>query len=193
MRVPVEVIKQRAQAYHENSILVLRETLAKSGFRGLYRGYTSTILREIPFSLVQFPLWEYLKSRWAQYQCSPILPYQSMLCGSFAGGFSALVTTPLDVAKTNIMLQDYRDNSSASLNYYRTIASIYHTKGMSGYAWRLISSTYFLILTFSFKVYLLVRCLVFFGFQSVVQFFLEVMKKSPHCLDNNNSINVYIF
>ena len=32
------------------------------------------------------------------------MPWQASLCGAVAGGFSAAVTTPLDVAKTRIML-----------------------------------------------------------------------------------------
>ncbi len=31
------------------------------GFLGLYRGYFATISREIPFSIIQFPLWEFFK------------------------------------------------------------------------------------------------------------------------------------
>jgi len=127
------VVKQRAQAYNTSSVAVLRETIAKSGFGGLYRGYTSTLMREIPFSIVQFPLWEYLKSCWANWKGSPILAYQSMICGSVAGGLSAFVTTPLDVAKTNIMLQDFRGTSpSISVNYYHTLRTIYISKGISG-------------------------------------------------------------
>jgi solute carrier family 25 S-adenosylmethionine transporter 26 len=63
-----------------------------SGFlQGFYRGYFSTILREIPFSVIQFPLWEcfkvlIVKNRWNEDGgcCSPI---QSALCGAVAGGF----------------------------------------------------------------------------------------------------------
>ena len=42
--------------------------------------------------------------KWSVMQQSPVQPWQSSLCGAFAGGFSAAVTTPLDVAKTRIML-----------------------------------------------------------------------------------------
>lgn len=42
--------------------------------------------------------------KWSEMQQSPVRPWQSSLCGAFAGGFSAAVTTPLDVAKTRIML-----------------------------------------------------------------------------------------
>eukprot|EP00066_Takifugu_rubripes_P007786 XP_003973552.1 PREDICTED: S-adenosylmethionine mitochondrial carrier protein [Takifugu rubripes] len=63
IRVPTEVVKQRTQASPSStSYQMLVTTLREEGVRGLYRGYASTALREIPFSLVQFPLWEYLKA-----------------------------------------------------------------------------------------------------------------------------------
>ncbi|XP_008318573.1 mitochondrial S-adenosylmethionine carrier protein isoform X1 [Cynoglossus semilaevis] len=64
IRVPTEVIKQRTQALPSStSYHNLLATLQEEGVRGLYRGFGSTVLREIPFSLVQFPLWEYFKSK----------------------------------------------------------------------------------------------------------------------------------
>ncbi|KAK5912916.1 hypothetical protein CesoFtcFv8_002744 [Champsocephalus esox] len=69
IRVPTEVVKQRTQASPSSSTYnMLLATLREEGFRGLYRGYSSTVLREIPFSLVQFPLWEYLKTLWSRRQ-----------------------------------------------------------------------------------------------------------------------------
>ncbi|KAM9374641.1 mitochondrial S-adenosylmethionine carrier protein isoform 2-T2 [Phaethornis superciliosus] len=63
IRVPSEVIKQRAQVSPSASTFrILSHTLYHEGIQGLYRGYKSTVLREIPFSLVQFPLWEALKA-----------------------------------------------------------------------------------------------------------------------------------
>ena len=39
----------------------LREIRLTEGLAGFYRGYWSMIAREIPFSFIQFPLWEGLK------------------------------------------------------------------------------------------------------------------------------------
>uniref|UniRef100_A0A8D1KJD5 Mitochondrial S-adenosylmethionine carrier protein n=1 Tax=Sus scrofa TaxID=9823 RepID=A0A8D1KJD5_PIG len=62
IRVPSEVVKQRAQVSASSGTFRIFSTiLYQEGIQGLYRGYKSTVLREIPFSLVQFPLWESLK------------------------------------------------------------------------------------------------------------------------------------
>ncbi|XP_037655870.1 S-adenosylmethionine mitochondrial carrier protein isoform X2 [Choloepus didactylus] len=62
IRVPSEVVKQRAQvSASSGTFQIFSNILYREGILGLYRGYKSTVLREIPFSLVQFPLWESLK------------------------------------------------------------------------------------------------------------------------------------
>lgn len=105
VRNPFEVVKQRAQAYtHLTSLQALKYTLAEEGVRGLYRGYCNTLVREIPFALTQYPLWELLKSVWSWQQGHTVWAWQSSLCGAVSGGVSAAVTTPLDVAKTRVML-----------------------------------------------------------------------------------------
>ena len=52
------------------------------GPSGLYRGYLTTVLREIPFSLIQFPLWEWLKRSWSNRQQRRVDPLQSAACGA---------------------------------------------------------------------------------------------------------------
>uniref|UniRef100_A0A4W3HX10 Mitochondrial S-adenosylmethionine carrier protein n=1 Tax=Callorhinchus milii TaxID=7868 RepID=A0A4W3HX10_CALMI len=105
IRVPTELVKQRTQACPtSSSYKIFLETVKQEGFFGLYRGYGSTVLREIPFSLIQLPLWESLKVLWSRKQNHVVNSWQSAVCGAFAGGVAGAITTPLDVAKTRIML-----------------------------------------------------------------------------------------
>ncbi|XP_074646163.1 mitochondrial S-adenosylmethionine carrier protein-like isoform X2 [Tubulanus polymorphus] len=106
VRVPCEVCKQRAQASKSSPLTFFTKALQTEGISGLYRGYLSTVLREIPFAFLQFPMWEFLKSSWSKKQGHTVEPWQSSLCGAIAGAFAASSTTPLDVAKTRIMLAE---------------------------------------------------------------------------------------
>ena len=93
IRVPVEIVKQRTQAGQaktNSSLSVIRDTWNMEGAKGFYRGYGTTVLREIPFSLIQFPVWERLKLMWKQKKGNTdVEPWESAICGSVAGGFSA--------------------------------------------------------------------------------------------------------
>jgi solute carrier family 25 S-adenosylmethionine transporter 26 len=136
VRVPVEVVKQRQQVGQHNSTLsALGHALKTEGVRrGLYRGYLSTIAREIPFSAIQFPLWEYMKSVCAtRRRAAEATAAEAAVCGAVAGGFSAGVTTPLDVAKTRIMIASRTHEAElASGNIASAIRIVYREKGWPG-------------------------------------------------------------
>ncbi|SCW02589.1 LAFE_0F09824g1_1 [Lachancea fermentati] len=110
VRVPAEVIKQRTQTHQSDTSWQTLSKLLKNengeGIRrNLYRGWSTTIMREIPFTCIQFPLYEFLKKKWAFAESrDQVAPWQGAFCGSFAGGIAAAATTPLDVIKTRIML-----------------------------------------------------------------------------------------
>lgn len=102
VRVPVEVIKQRTQAnLYQSSWDAMKATFRKGE---LYRGFRSTIMREIPFTVIQFPLWELLKAQSAKRWNGDVPVLQSAIYGSVAGAVAATLTTPLDVLKTRIMV-----------------------------------------------------------------------------------------
>lgn len=86
-------------------------------------------MREVPFSLIQFPLWEYLKVQWEPTTGIPLTPWTVATCGAMAGGFAAAVTTPLDVIKTRIMLAE---SGSKGIYFTKIIQSIYREKGIGG-------------------------------------------------------------
>ena len=121
VRVPTEVIKSKMQTNATGSTtlsstisLVLSEksdsrAFASSIFGGLYRGYGITLLREVPFAFIQFPLYERLKVEWSNIQNYDVSPIQSATCGSISAGIAAAFTTPLDVIKTRLMLGSDRN------------------------------------------------------------------------------------
>jgi len=115
---------------HDSVRHVVVQVVKQEGILGFYRGYFSTILREIPFSVIQFPLWEGLKAIIASEhgECPPLA---SALCGATAGGIAGALTTPLDVAKTRIMLANV--NSVESQGRVPTVLRIIHSeKGIKG-------------------------------------------------------------
>ncbi|OAD52971.1 S-adenosylmethionine mitochondrial carrier protein [Eufriesea mexicana] len=95
----------------------------------LYCGYWSTVARDMPFSLIQFPLWEYFKKVWNLHIDREILPIESATCGAIAGGIAATVTNPLDVIKTRIMLS-HRNESTSELKILYVLKDIYKNEGL---------------------------------------------------------------
>lgn len=125
IRVPTEVVKSRQQtsAYGRVSTFrALQLAASDEGIRGLYRGFFSTVLREIPFTCIQFPLFEFLKRQMANHTRTlsgaprqDAAWWQSALSGSIAGSIAAALTTPLDVIKTRIMLARARSESASTV------------------------------------------------------------------------------
>ena len=106
VRVPTEVVKQRAQAGHfASSWQALRHILVgRSVWAELYRGWGVTVMREIPFTVIQFPLWEGMKAWRARQKGRRANAGESAIAGSISGAVAAAATTPLDVLKTRLML-----------------------------------------------------------------------------------------
>jgi solute carrier family 25 S-adenosylmethionine transporter 26 len=113
VRVPTEVVKQRAQAgLYPSSMSTLKAILSQRRSIGLpgvwlelYRGWSITIMREVPFTVIQFPLWEAMKEyRRRTSGHESISAIDSALFGSVSGAIAAGITTPLDVLKTRLML-----------------------------------------------------------------------------------------
>uniref|UniRef100_A0A672PWD3 Mitochondrial S-adenosylmethionine carrier protein n=1 Tax=Sinocyclocheilus grahami TaxID=75366 RepID=A0A672PWD3_SINGR len=131
IRVPTEVVKQRTQANPSlNTYRVLLNTLHEEGFRGLYRGYGSTVLREVGWlSCIHIKYWS--SAVWWGRQGGRLDSWQAAVCGALAGGVAAFVTTPLDVAKTWIMLAK-AGTSTASGNISTVLYEVWRSRGIPG-------------------------------------------------------------
>ncbi|XP_063052166.1 mitochondrial glutamate carrier 1 [Engraulis encrasicolus] len=84
------------------------ELVRTRGFAGLYRGAGATLLRDIPFSMIYFPLFANLNTlgqpapgcHGEPPKRAPFL--HSFMAGCTAGSVAAVAVTPLDVIKTRI-------------------------------------------------------------------------------------------
>nr|XP_017231194.1 PREDICTED: probable S-adenosylmethionine carrier 2, chloroplastic isoform X2 [Daucus carota subsp. sativus] len=106
VRVPTEVVKQRMQTGQFISAPnAVRAIVAKEGFRGLYAGYGSFLLRDLPFDAIQFCIYEQLRMGYKIAAKRELNDPENAIIGAFAGAFTGAITTPLDVIKTRLMVQ----------------------------------------------------------------------------------------
>jgi len=131
VRVPTEIIKQRLQTGLYRDYRQAVSTIFKlEGVLGFYQGFFTTVLREIPFTCIQFPLYEYLKTTWADQTSQSRIPlWPAALCGSVSGGTAALITTPCDVTKTRIMLSSKTLEGPQYKGFATTLARIAKEEG----------------------------------------------------------------
>ncbi|KAJ9602630.1 S-adenosylmethionine transporter [Cladophialophora chaetospira] len=148
IRVPTEVVKQRAQAglFGGSALLAFQDIIGlrkTDGYttmgRELYRGGGVTIMREIPFTIVQFSLWEYFKASYSERQHRTqdrqpglVTATESAVFGSMAGAVAAGLTTPLDVLKTRIMLARKDSGATERAGAVRVLQQIWIREGASG-------------------------------------------------------------
>ncbi|KAI8084663.1 mitochondrial carrier domain-containing protein [Halteromyces radiatus] len=150
--VPSEVLKTRMQLQgrynnphfvsgynYRNTWHAAKVIVQYDGWGALFHGFKATILRDVPYSAIQFACYERFK-KIAQQNC--VEPGQQLplgidlLTGSFAGGIAGAVTTPLDVMKTLLQTQQSGSKKSSttastSINKVTTTATITSSSALS--------------------------------------------------------------
>lgn len=122
IRVPTEVVKQRMQTgQFSTAPNAVRMIVAKEGFRGLYAGYGSFLLRDLPFDAIQFCIYEQLRIDYKLVAKRELNDPENALIGAFAGAITGAITTPLDVLKTRLMVQGQTKQYSGIVSCAQTI------------------------------------------------------------------------
>lgn len=112
IKIPAELIKQRAQVQPNENIFYLIEqaTTTKKGIMGLYQGGGAQLIREIPYNAIQMATFQLFKETLLKdthnfdgslLGLSPAIT--SAVLGLFAAAIAALLTQPADVIKTRLM------------------------------------------------------------------------------------------
>jgi solute carrier family 25 S-adenosylmethionine transporter 26 len=122
---PAEVIKQNAQMVAHNSPHnATLATLAR--FRqnpaALWRGYAALAGRNLPFTAMQFPLFERLREAWKKRREAKGVSSGSLVesagitavSAGAAGAVAAVLTTPVDVVKAGDASDSSKSSSSSS-------------------------------------------------------------------------------
>jgi len=103
---PLELVRTKMQSEKmawSRVAACLGDLVASQGARGLWRGCTATLLRDVPFSGLYWPLYENTKAqmRTSLLASSPREEFLvSFLSGALAGSVASTVTLPFDVIKT---------------------------------------------------------------------------------------------
>ncbi|KAI3883793.1 hypothetical protein MKX03_010593 [Papaver bracteatum] len=121
VRVPTEVVKTRMQTGQFVSAPdAVRLIVRKEGFRGLYAGYSSFLLRDLPFDAMQFCIYEQIRIGYKLAAKRDLNDAENAVIGAFSGAITGAITTPLDVIKTRLMVQ-------GSANQYKGIVDCVQT------------------------------------------------------------------
>lgn len=120
---PMELLKIRMQLEGNRPVELQRSvvTIAKElGLRGVYKGTMSTLLRDVPFSFIFFPMYANIVDTLKDNEGNASLLSQ-LFAGSIAGGFASGVVTPCDVIKTRLQMEGGITKYKNIMGAYRTI------------------------------------------------------------------------
>lgn len=69
----------------------MKNAYANEGVLGFYRGFWTTVMRDVPFSMLQLPIWEFLKKEYKIITGKPLTLFEVALCGSISGYYYLIV------------------------------------------------------------------------------------------------------
>lgn len=172
IRTPIEIVKQKRQVneiQHRATDILMHAYKSEGLIKGIYRGYGITLMRDIPFSMIQYPLWELLKALGKLVAGTEVSLFVGALFGSIAGGVASAITTPLDVAKTRIQLAESDPRMSYEEDVNRNPCHIWSTsyrkEGIAG-----ICSGFVPRVTWTF-----IGGFIWFGTYSLVEYLLKMV------------------
>jgi solute carrier family 25 (mitochondrial aspartate/glutamate transporter), member 12/13 len=110
---PLEIVKIRLQTQGEAVLLSGKATaqgaasiIRSLGFRGLYKGASACMLRDIPFSAIYFTLYSHMKRDifGEGITKATLSPFEILFCGALSATPASYLATPADVIKTRLQV-----------------------------------------------------------------------------------------
>ncbi|KAM9409107.1 solute carrier family 25 member 55a [Pholidichthys leucotaenia] len=112
---------------------IAKELLHTQGIQGLYRGLGATLMRDVPFSIVYFPLFANLNrlGKPSPEQSSPF--YWAFLSGCAAGSAAAVAVNPCDVVKTRLQSLNKGASEETYSGVMNCVSKILRKEGPSAF------------------------------------------------------------
>jgi solute carrier family 25 S-adenosylmethionine transporter 26 len=81
----------------------LRNVMKNGGFRGLFLGWQTNLMKDIPFAGLKISLYENIKSQYLLYsKKDEVTAVESGVVGLVAGTITSILTCPIDCVNTRI-------------------------------------------------------------------------------------------
>eukprot|EP01132_Coremiostelium_polycephalum_P001201 gene1201-1514_t len=129
---PFELLRTNSQGITKQnfkSLNLFKDIVNNVGWRGLWRGLSPTLLRDVPFSAIYWSGYELIKDKIMRSKNknhtrhNPPTFFTSFIAGATSGTIAAIVTTPIDVVKTRIQMtvqQQQLQGLSTSSSSFKT-------------------------------------------------------------------------
>jgi len=130
--VPGEVLKTRLQAGVVKSLGEgILSTVRNEGIGGLFAGYYATLVRDVPYTMLELGLYENIKSIIRTVTMKETLrPNEELVAAAITGGITGFVTTPLDVIKTKLMIQTATSGGQQYTGVMDALTGVYKSGGL---------------------------------------------------------------
>ncbi|XP_029378499.1 mitochondrial glutamate carrier 1 isoform X1 [Echeneis naucrates] len=100
--MPETVAAGAVETKSPTAMQLTKQLLREKGIAGLYKGLGATLLRDVPFSIIYFPLFANLNHLGKRGVDGPAPFYVSFISGCLAGSTAAVAVNPVDVIKTRL-------------------------------------------------------------------------------------------
>ncbi|KAI0877016.1 mitochondrial carrier domain-containing protein [Hypoxylon argillaceum] len=109
LQVQGEMVKATEGAQKRSAMWIVRNL----GLKGLYKGASACLLRDVPFSAIYFPTYNHLKKDlFGESPTKKLGVVQLLTAGAIAGMPAAYLTTPCDVIKTRLQVEARKGDTS---------------------------------------------------------------------------------
>lgn len=132
---PIEMTKTKMQAEKmpwSDVHKCLRVLIASQGVRGLWNGCTATLLRDVPFSALYWPLYQQARDMLTMNESMISSMGVNFISGALAGTAASFITMPFDVIKTIKQVERGQVKTGQLRNNLTIAKDLIREKGVPG-------------------------------------------------------------